>query len=171
MMMRMTGSVLWTPEGHCLPAYLMPAVTPGTFSWLYHEINVSLCLWAGYHLLWNDTSVWEHFLFSVRINFFPLWAWANHYGEITSSWQLLLLSHSGRCHLWVWSSCASCSSWSHLSLWALLPADLSVHNFSFLLLPTTAEVCCVLGVTFLSDILLLSDSELFSYIRADVVAD
>lgn len=147
----MVWSVLQIPEGLCLPAYSVPAVSPSTFSWLYHEINVGLCLWAGYHLLWNDTSVWEHFIFQFRINFFPLWAWANYYGEVTSSWQLLLLSCSGRCQVCVRSWCANCSSWSHQSLWALSPADPLVPNFSFLLLPRPAEVCCFLGGIFLSD--------------------
>lgn len=64
--MKMIWSVLWTPEDLCLPAYLVHAVSLSSFSWLFHEINVGLCLWAGYHLLWNDTSVWEHFIFAVQ---------------------------------------------------------------------------------------------------------
>lgn len=64
--MKVIQSVLQIPEGLCLPAYSVSAVSPSTFSWLYHEINVGLCLWAGYHLLWNDTSVWEHIIFSVQ---------------------------------------------------------------------------------------------------------
>lgn len=107
-------------------------------------------MWACAFGLWNDTSAREHLIFQFKIHFLPLWAWANYYGKVMSSRQLLQLLCGRGCQAWVSSLCAAIHH-DHIGLWALVPAGpLVPHFFFLLLLRPSAEVHCFCGEAFLS---------------------
>lgn len=96
-----------------LPAHLSVQTLPK----LHQKMNTGLWVQAGNHLLCNDMSAWEHFIFQFKIHFLPVWAWTNYYGKVMSSQQLPQLSCSSDGQTWASSSCVSIHL-HHISLWA-----------------------------------------------------